>query len=458
MRTLRVALAQINTTVGDLAGNTAKILEWIGRAREWGPTSWPSRSWRSPATRRRTSCCGARSSRTTWRPSTRSCARRGHHRRRRLRRRRRRHLQRRRRHPRRPRWSTSTTSSYLPNYGVFDEDRYFRAGDELRRSSSSAGVGVGVNICEDIWYPDGPDAAAGAGRRPGHREHQRLALPRRQAAASASGCSPPAPRDNAVIVCYVNLVGGQDELVFDGSSMIFDPEGETAGARHAVRGGPARRATSTSSAVFRRPACTTRAAARSGSVAPATCDRRGVRISSSPLPPDKPPLPPTPSTPLDGVAEVYAALVLGTRDYVRKNGFKKVVIGLSGGIDSSLVAAIAVDALGPENVIGVSMPSRYSSEGSRDDAAGAGRRTWASAADASPSRSAFTAYLDMLAEPFAGTEPGRRRGEPAGAHPRQHPDGPLQQVRLAGADHRQQERDGHRLLRPSTATWPAASP
>ena len=165
--------------------------------------------------------------------------------------------------------------------------------------------------------------------------------------------------DASVPVLYVNLVGGQDELVFDGASMLFDESGSPRRPGQAVRGGPARLSTST---------CTPRSAAG-----------RSIRVDACGLPP----LPEVAVTEaqlggagrahrveplLEPVREVYEALVLGTRDYVRKNGFTDVLIGLSGGVDSSLVAAIAADALGAEHVIGVLMPSRFSSEGSVTDA------------------------------------------------------------------------------------------
>ena len=130
-----------------------------------------------------------------------------------------------------------------------------------------------------------------------------------------------------------------------------------------------------------------------------------IEVSRERAPGERPPLPPSENTPLDPLAEVYAALVLGTRDYVRKNGFEKVLLGLSGGIDSSLVAVIAADALGAENVVGVSMPSRYSSEGSRTDAAALAGNLGLRLVSI-PIEGAYTASLQMLAEAFADTEEG----------------------------------------------------
>ena len=289
---------------------------------------------------------------------------------------------------------------FLPNYGVFDEDRYFEPGSRCA-VYEIAGVGVGVNICEDIWYPEGPaQAQAYNGAQvivnisASPFQAEKRFFRERMLSTRAS--------DAACMLCYNNLVGGQDELVFDGNSMIIDPEGEIIGRARSFEEdllvcdlnmdkvmqarlhAPRRRK--------ERPAFT-------GAVP------EKVRVSSKPFIAAKPPLPPHDVTPLEGVTEVYAALVVGTRDYVRKNGFEKVVIGLSGGVDSSLVAVIAVDALGPENVVGVSMPSRFSSPGSRSDAQAIAENLGIRLITI-PIEEAFTAYLGMLSEPFAGTEFG----------------------------------------------------
>ncbi|MFM8562614.1 MAG: NAD+ synthase [Acidimicrobiia bacterium] len=247
----------------------------------------------------------------------------------------------------------------LPNYDVFDEERTFEPGAGEHRLIEVAGVPVGVSICEDIWRPDGPVAEqARLGARininiNGSPYHVgKLAERERMLSERA--------RDNSCAIVYVNQVGGQDELVFDGASMVLDTHG-----RLVAR---ARRFESDLLVVdldVDRPV--------TGSVEPV-----GDRMS-----------------------ELYDALVLGTRDYVRKNRFTDVVIGLSGGIDSSLVAAVAVDALGAGHVHGVSMPSRYSSDGSRTDAhqladaLGIDIRT----VSIEP---AFQAYLDMLGPSFDG--------------------------------------------------------
>ena len=219
----------------------------------------------------------------------------------------------------------------LPNYGVFDEQRWFTPGSEPLTTHRVAGVAVGVTVCEDIWFAGGPavaEAEGGAGLIVNlnaspysqGRRAERLAMLAERVAET--GC----------VIAYVNQIGGQDELVFDGASVVMAADGELLGA-----------ATQFGEEIL---------------VVDVEVDGDGstpqpVRSLTPPLQPD---------------AEVYEALVLGTRDYVAKNGFTDAVIGLSGGIDSSLVATIAVDALGADNVHGVTMPSRYSSGGSVDDA------------------------------------------------------------------------------------------
>ena len=353
----------------------------------------------------------------------------------------------------------------LPNSTVFDEQRYFTASSTDGPLFNVAGTRVAVTICEDAWSPSGPiisQAAGGAELVVNingspyelNKDDLRLPLVRRRAAEAdatvayvnmiggqdelvfdgASVAIDPAGRviarapqfEEALVMCtvdpgmtaahrlreretmlsnraadasvpivYVNLVGGQDELVFDGGSLVFDEQG-----RLTAR---ARQFTEDLLVVDLdvRPTFRKR-----------LLDPRG-RWSAPPLPEVKvteaqlrergeqprvePVLPP--------VHEVYEALVLGTRDYVVKNGFTDVVIGLSGGIDSSLVATIATDALGADRVLGVMMPSRFSSEGSVSDAEAVagnlGIRTLTV-----PIESAHGGFLEMLAEPFRGTEPG----------------------------------------------------
>lgn len=249
----------------------------------------------------------------------------------------------------------------LPNYGVFDEQRYFAPGRGAARLWLIGGVRVGVSVCEDAWSPSGPisaQAAAGAELMVNINASPyyagRLAERRRMLATRAA--------DASTALVYVNCVGGQDELVFDGASMVLDASGCV------VASLPQFVETISITDVDVRPVFRKRLLDPRGRRAvdplPVTVitdvprHRAGTPRLFSPI-----------ATPLGPEAEVWEALVTGTRDYVDKNGFAEVVIGLSGGIDSSIVATIAVDALGADRVHGVSMPSRYSSEGASTDAA-----------------------------------------------------------------------------------------
>jgi NAD+ synthase (glutamine-hydrolysing) len=285
----------------------------------------------------------------------------------------------------------------LPNTTVFDEARYFTPGQgsDPLELYVVGGVKVGISICEDIWSPFGPvaeQAAAGAevsiniNASPFHAgkwsERERMLATR--------------ATDSHTAIVYVNQVGGQDELVFDGGSVVFDHEGRV---------------------LARAPQFVEDLLIVDVPVPPVyrkrLLDPRG-RITQAMLPTvpvsDTPivhhdPAPGSITEPLDADRELYDALVLGTRDYCTKNGFSDVVIGLSGGIDSTIVACIAVDALGAEHVHGVSMPSRYSSDHSKSDAQllaenlGIDFRTISI-------EPAFQAYLDMLGPSFEGREPG----------------------------------------------------
>ncbi|MCL0048959.1 NAD+ synthase [Dehalococcoidia bacterium] len=269
----------------------------------------------------------------------------------------------------------------LPNYGVFDEKRYFQPGTKAPIFVIN-GVSIGVNICEDIWYPTGPasrQASAGAevivniSASPYHAGKRGF---REQMLSHRAS-------EDTVILAYVNLVGGQDELVFDGGSMLLDERGEA--IARAKQFEEDLLVVDLDIEEHRRP--------------------QGPRIIVSQKAHTEPrtPIPARSEEIHDRVGEIYAALVLGTRDYIHKNGFYRVLVALSGGVDSSLVAAIAVDALGPENVVGVSMPSRYSSEGSRTDARllsenlGIEMRVI-------PIEEAMDGYLSILAGSFAGTQ------------------------------------------------------
>jgi NAD+ synthase (glutamine-hydrolysing) len=289
--------------------------------------------------------------------------------------------------------------TFLPNYGVFDEQRYFQAGPGGAVIELGDAV-IGLTVCEDIWEPGPPasdEAAAGAtllvnvSASPYHAgkgsERERMLIQR--------------ARDNVAAVAFCNLVGGQDELVFDGHSLVIDHEGTVIA----------------------------RGRQFAEELIVATIDPagpRGVRLRDPrhrPINhrarPDVPLLaslelpaalaaPPAaiggPVTePLDPVAEVYGALVLGLRDYVEKNGFSHVVMGVSGGIDSALVAVIAVDALGPERVSVVIMPSPYSSSETQDDARALAANLGVPVHEL-PIAPAMHAYEATLSQAFAGRD------------------------------------------------------
>jgi NAD+ synthase (glutamine-hydrolysing) len=361
MRELRVALAQINVTVGDLDGNAQRIVDSIREAESLGAdvvafpelavTGYPpedlllkpefiaanQRALASIAEKTEdvVAVCGF-ADRADDLYNAAALLRRGQ-------------------------LAAVYHKNYLPTYSVFDEDRYFRAGKERPVFRIGGGI-VGVSVCEDIWYPDGPpteQALAGGAELLLNISSSpycmgRFETRREMLATRAS--------DTGAFVAYVNLVGGQDELVFDGQSMVFAPDGEL------VARGPAFEETMLVvdldlEAAFQHRLHDPRRRKRTS-----PSDSAPLVINET-VKSDKPGLGrPVMAEPPVSEDEVYRALVMGTRDYVRKNGFQRVVIGLSGGVDSSVVASIAADALGPENVVGVSMPSRYSSDGSRTDA------------------------------------------------------------------------------------------
>ena len=251
---------------------------------------------------------------------------------------------------------------HLPNYSVFDEKRYFATGNQPTVVEIN-GIHVGLTVCEDIWFP-GPSAqavAAGAqlilnlNASPFHQGklHQREQVVAQRA------------RESQVPVVYVNLVGGQDELVFDGASFVMNGDGQVA---HRSR-------------AFEEMQDVVQFDLRDG---------RLQTQSDALLPP------------ADNLAGVYSALVLGVRDYVLKNGFKGVVLGLSGGIDSALVLAIAVDALGADNVEAVMLPSRYTADISEHDAAKMAQILGIEFRSISIEK-AFDAFMGLLAAEFSGT-------------------------------------------------------
>lgn len=234
------------------------------------------------------------------------------------------------------------TKRLLPNYDVFDEQRYFSPGIGPGTIVNVGGVAIGLLICEDIWQPEPARALAQAGATllvvanaspyaQGRREEREAML---RARALETNCP----------IAYVNLVGGQDELVFDGQSVVVDAAGTV---------------------IARGNAFQEELLVVDIDVA---ASAHGTPLVGPPVNPERPPHPRYLAPPLDDVEEIYEALVMGTRDYLRKNGFRSAVIGLSGGVDSSLVAAIAVDAVGARAVRGYAMPSRYSSDHSIADA------------------------------------------------------------------------------------------
>ena len=400
-RTFRLALAQINPTVGDIAGNTAKILDYLERAREaqadlvafpeLAITGYPpedllfKRSFLTDNVAAMEKVAAAsqgiavvlgyvhivsleRQSEDVGPQVTNAAA---------------------------LCYGGKLIDTYhkifLPNYGVFDEQRYFQKGSECP-VYTIGGVAVGVNICEDIWYPVGPTTVqcqAGAelivniNASPFHAG--KCAFREDMIAQRAS--------ENSLIVAYVNTVGGQDELVFDGGSIICDPAGGLVARGPAFQESLLITDLSFPSQAKENPA---NAGAGVGTPKTMTVSEAGAEIKSS-LEAQ------TILDAMNGPEEIYRALVMGTGDYLRKSGFTKALIGLSGGVDSALTATVAVDALGKENVVGITMPSRYSSEGSISDskklADNLGLDLWEV-----PIEPAHQAFTDMLAEQFKGTE------------------------------------------------------
>lgn len=346
---VRIGLAQINTTVGDLKGNAKKILEYLGHARaehvdimafpELALTGYPPED----LVFRNDFLQATQAALTEIIPHVRDLVAivgfveldRNH------------------------RYNSAAVicdgqligiyrKHCLPNYGVFDELRYFHPGERFSIFTDGA-LSFGVTICEDLWCSNSPviaQARAGA----------QLII---NISASPYEIYKPSQRERLlakhstqehVAVALCNLVGGQDELVFDGQSLIYDHQGKLIARAKAFEEdlliadlslAPPSRATLLNGAV-KLPRAVGRYPAQ----------RRVPRIEPS----------------LPEAEEIYRALVLATRDYARKNGFQRVIVGLSGGIDSALVACIAADALGPENVLGVFLPSRFTSQLSRDSA------------------------------------------------------------------------------------------
>ncbi len=288
---------------------------------------------------------------------------------------------------------------FLPNYGVFDENRYFAPGDDLLLLRFGDAI-AGVTICEDIWQPGPPTAElalAGAqlivnlSSSPFHvgKDREREEMLRVRA------------RDNSCFIAYCNMVGGQDELIFDGTSVVLDDEGDLVARARSFEEELLVVDVDPVSAVGRRLRDLRRRSL--------TLDRGAAAPTPTELVFPAPKrqtsfLHPAPAPPLDDLEQMRRALELGLRDYVTKNGFGNVVIGLSGGIDSALTAAIAVGALGADRVHGVSMPSRFSSEATRTDAILLARSLGIEFREI-PIESMVEAFGGALAESFAGREP-----------------------------------------------------
>jgi NAD+ synthase (glutamine-hydrolysing) len=367
MKSIRIALAQINATVGDLSGNARKIEEGIQKARELGVdllafpelaiTGYPPEDLLlmprfiqqnlkildeiAKATKGLTCLVGF----VDKKDDLYNAAALIHD----------------------GEVADVYHKIFLPNYSVFDEDRYFQAGREALVFELQ-GVKVGVSICEDIWHAGDPlktetvigdaEVVININASPFHTGKKEAR--HRMIASQAS--------DNTAIIAYVNMVGGQDELVFDGNSLIIDPEGTLIAQAHSLAE-DFLVADLDADMVFRTRLHDPRRRKEKQTLSPDHLPLRTVRLAEAKKRvASKPILESHQPIQYSDVAEIYQALVVGTHDYVRKNGFQEVFIGLSGGIDSALVAAIAIDALGKANVTGVAMPSPYSSKESLEDA------------------------------------------------------------------------------------------
>jgi NAD+ synthase (glutamine-hydrolysing) len=287
---------------------------------------------------------------------------------------------------------------FLPNYGVFDEDRYFQSGRELVLIRCGETL-VGPTVCEDIWQPGPPAtdlALAGAhviANISASPFHTGKGAEREEMLATRA-------RDNSCWIAFVNAVGAQDELIFDGHSLVLDEEG-----RVVARGPSFEEAllvvdVDASTAVGRRLRD-----ARRRALARARRELPNPPVVDIPENAAEDRVHPALAEPLDELEQMRRALELGLRDYVEKNGFRDVVLGISGGIDSALVAALAAEALGPEHVVCVSMPSRFSSEGTRTDARQVAENLGVRYLEI-PIEPTVEAVNAALSGVFAGTEPG----------------------------------------------------
>jgi NAD+ synthase (glutamine-hydrolysing) len=293
---------------------------------------------------------------------------------------------------------TMYRKQFLPNYGVFDEDRYFQAGRDLVLLRCGEAL-VGPTVCEDIWQPGPPAtdlALAGAhvvANISASPFHLGKGAEREEMLATRA-------RDNSCWVAFVNAVGAQDELVFDGHSLVLDENGEIV-----VRGPAFEEAllvvdVDATTAVARRLRD-----ARRRALARALRELPDPPVVEIPERQPRPSVEPVVAPVLDDLEQMRLAIELGLRDYVEKNGFSEVVLGLSGGIDSALTAALAAEALGSKRVVCVGMPSRFSSEGTRADAKRVAESLGARYLEL-PIEPIVEAVEAALAEAFAGTDPG----------------------------------------------------
>jgi NAD+ synthase (glutamine-hydrolysing) len=401
MRTLRIGLCQINTTVGDIEGNTRKILEYIAKGKKMGAdllafpemavTGYPPEDLllmpkfieanlkAVKVIAKATSSISAIVGFVSKDGDIFNSAGLLHD----------------------GKLIDAYSKIYLPNYGVFDEDRYFQAGKEnfifFLKSTP-----IGLSICEDLWYPGDPirtqalyggaELIVNISSSPYHIG--KSTFREKMITTRAS--------DNLAIVAYCNLVGGQDELVFDGGSMVFDQNGDLI-ARGKQFEEDLVLADLDMEAVFRMRLHDPRIR-RERLANEEKSLRKIVLPNSSPLVKKRPQIPKREDKLLDRLSEIYSALVLGTRDYVRKNGFQTVLIGLSGGIDSALTAAVAVDALGKKGVVGVTMPSQYSSRGSIEDSELLAKNLGIHLIMI-PIAEIFQSYLKTLSTSFTGLKP-----------------------------------------------------
>ena len=399
-RTLRIALAQINPTVGDLEGNARLIIDWIGRAREQrvdivcfpelAITGYPPEDLvLKPAFVRdnlkqldvvvkATKGISAVVGFVDEEGDIYNAAAFMHD----------------------GELKAVYHKVFLPNYGVFDEQRYYEPGHRCPIFELD-GVRIGVTVCEDCWYPSGPMAweahhsAQVMININGSPYHAGKRAPREAMVAGRAA-------DYGAFIAWVNTVGGQDELVFDGNSVFFGPHGQVLAHASSFREELLVCDVNVGAAIHR-PVEEIRREA--DGAARLELEVTEVPIARTVPPESRPAIAARMETPLEGATEIYAAVVLGTHDYIHKQGFQKVVIGLSGGVDSALTAAIAADALGPQNVIGVRMPSRYTSAESLEDAGLVAEALGIQLMDF-PIEPAHRAFEEILAPAFKGTKSG----------------------------------------------------